>query len=150
MKGNLATPSQTHQHRTEQKKEKIPPWTDNQSVNEVSQENVKQRNSWLQTDKLKSTYNRIECFALETFSVCSNRQSFGNAVRCVVCSLFFYSPFFIHLRRRANNFDLTMKRVVHLPPICFSRSSSSSNLRTAELAKFKGLAFSSQSTLLLR
>lgn len=42
-----------------------------------------------------------------------------------------------------------LKWMIHLPPICFNRSSSSNSLRTAELAKCNGLPFSSQSTLVI-
>lgn len=49
-----------------------------------------------------------------------------------------------NVEERKNNLG---KSVIHLPPACFWRSSSSSSFNTAELAKFAGFALSSHSTL---
>lgn len=59
---------------------------------------------------------------------------------CPILYVHFFSSFSCFI---SNKFE----RVVRLPPICFCRSSSSSNFKTAELAKFKGFVFSSTSTL---
>lgn len=65
-------------------------------------------------------------------------ESFVVLVLFFICAFFSFFSCFI-----SNKFE----RVVRLPPICFCRSSSSSNFKTAELAKFKGFVFSSTSTL---
>lgn len=105
--------------------------------------NLRQSHDYRQiiSKKVEIYNSHIECFA--AFSSLFKCQTF-EMNRSLCLPFFLYVLFFLFFSCFISN---KFERVVRLPPICFCRSSSSSNFKTAELAKFKGFVFSSTSTL---